>query len=55
MQRLVDERPAPRGQVDHVGGDIATSTCLCALYVDYGQLARTSEGWKIVNVLWVPR
>ena len=34
---------------------IATATCLCALYVDYLQLVRTADGWKIVNVLWAPR
>ena len=32
--------------------DIATVTVTSAVYVDYLQLARTSEGWKIVNVLW---
>ena len=41
--------------VDHVADGIATATCLCALYVDYLQLARTADGWKIVNVLWEPR
>jgi len=38
--------------VDHVFGNIATVTTTSAVYVDYLQLARTSEGWKIVNVLW---
>src|SRR3954469_9392649 len=38
--------------VDHAADGIATATCLCALYVDYLQLARTADGWKIVNVLW---
>ena len=38
--------------VDHVYGDIATATVTSAVYVDYLQLARTREGWKIVNVLW---
>jgi hypothetical protein len=50
--------PADRGisiTVDHVNGRIATATCLSALYIDYLQLARTPEGWKIVNVLWAPR
>ena len=28
--------------VHHVDDDIATATCLCALYVDYLQLARTA-------------
>ena len=38
--------------VDHVYEDIATVTVTSAIYVDYLQLARTREGWKIVNVLW---
>ncbi len=38
--------------VDHVFGDIATVTTTSAVYVDYLQLARTTDGWKIVNVLW---
>jgi hypothetical protein len=39
-------------RVDHVYKDIATVTVTSAVYVDYLQLARTREGWKIVNVLW---
>jgi len=39
-------------RVDHVYEDIATVTVTSAVYVDYLQLARTSGGWKIVNVLW---
>lgn len=38
--------------VDHVYEDIATVTVTSAVYVDYLQLARTCDGWKIVNVLW---
>jgi len=38
--------------VDHVYDDIATATGTSAIYVDYLQLARTRDGWKIVNVLW---
>jgi Putative lumazine-binding len=38
--------------VDHVYRDIATVTVTSAIYVDYLQLARTRDGWKIVNVLW---
>jgi len=38
--------------VDHVCEDIATVTVTSAIYVDYLQLARTRDGWKIVNVLW---
>jgi hypothetical protein len=38
--------------VDHVHGDIATVTATSAVYVDYLQLVRTPDGWKIANVLW---
>jgi Putative lumazine-binding len=38
--------------VDHVYGDIATVTVTSEVYVDYLQLVRTREGWKIANVLW---
>jgi hypothetical protein len=27
-------------------------TIRCAVYVEYLQLVRTREGWKIVNALW---
>ena len=48
-------RPAIAITVHDVDDEIATATCLCAGYIDYLQLARTSDGWKIVNVLWAPR
>ena len=38
--------------VDDVHGGIASVTAHSTVYVDYLQLARTREGWKIVNVLW---
>ena len=38
--------------VDHVFGNIATVTTTSAVYVDYLQLVRTCEGWKIANILW---
>jgi hypothetical protein len=38
--------------VDHVYEHIATVTVTSAIYVDYLQVARTRDGWKIVNVLW---
>lgn len=38
--------------VDAVHGGIASVTAHSAVYIDYLQLARTREGWKIVNVLW---
>jgi hypothetical protein len=41
--------------VEHVHEGIANVTCLCAVYVDYLQVAVTQDGWKIVNVLWAPR
>jgi hypothetical protein len=38
--------------VDGVHGGIASVTVHSAVYIDYLHLARTREGWKIVNVLW---
>lgn len=38
--------------VDHVYEDIATVTATSAVYVDYLQLVRTPEGWRIVSALW---
>lgn len=38
--------------VDDVSGDIATARVLSPEYLDYLHLARTPEGWKIVNVLF---
>ncbi len=38
--------------VHQVDDGLATATCLCALYVDHLQLAKTADGWKIVNILW---
>jgi Putative lumazine-binding len=38
--------------VDDVHREIASVTAHSAVYVDYLQLARTREGWKIVNALW---
>jgi putative lumazine-binding protein len=38
--------------VDHVYEDIATVTVMSTVYVDYLQLVRARDGWKIVNVLW---
>jgi hypothetical protein len=35
-----------------IHGNVAAVTVRSSLYVDYLQLARTREGWKIVNVLW---
>jgi Putative lumazine-binding len=41
--------------VDDVYRDIASVTVRAAVYHEYIQLARTPEGWKIVNVLWQQR
>jgi len=41
--------------VHRIDGRIASATCVCALYIDHLQLARTHEGWRIVNVLWSGR
>ena len=38
--------------VDHVHGSIATATVTSAVYVDYLQLVRDGDEWKILNVLW---
>lgn len=38
-----------------VYGDIASVRVLSAAYLDYLQLARFAEGWKILNVLWEAR
>ncbi|MDX6476415.1 MAG: hypothetical protein QOH95_1926 [Gaiellaceae bacterium] len=49
--------PGERGievRVDDVHGSIANATVRSAVYREYVQLARTSEGWKIVNTLWAP-
>ena len=38
--------------VERLDDGIANATVLSAPFVDYLQLARTDNGWKIVNVLW---
>jgi hypothetical protein len=48
-ERRVDVR------VEHVYDSVANVTLLSVPYVDYLQLARTKDGWKIVNVLWQRR
>ena len=47
--------PGDRGievQVEDVCGTIANVTVRSAVYREYVQLARTDEGWRIVNTLW---
>ena len=38
--------------VEDVYGAIASVTVRSAVYREYVQLARTGEGWRIVNTLW---
>lgn len=38
--------------IDDISTDIATVRVLSAEYLDYLHVARTSDGWKIVNVLF---
>jgi len=38
--------------VDDVSGDIATARTVSPEYVDYLQLVKTSDGWRIANVLF---
>ena len=49
--RDVPDRQIAVDVVD-VFGDIDSVTVRSAVYHEYLQLARTSEGWKIVNALW---
>jgi hypothetical protein len=41
-------------EVEHLHGTIANVTVRSAVYVEYLQLVRTRDGWKIVNALWAP-
>ena len=38
--------------VDHIYGRIASVTVRSAVYVEYLQLVRTRDAWRIVNALW---
>ena len=38
--------------VDDISGDIASAHTISPEYVDYLQLVRTQQGWKIANVLF---
>ena len=38
--------------VEHMSGSIANVTVRSAVYVEYLQLVRTRDGWRIVNALW---
>ena len=39
-------------EVEDVYGGIANATVRSAVYREYVQLARTADGWKIINTLW---
>ena len=39
-------------EVEDVLGELANVTVRSAVYTEYLHLARTSDGWKIVNDLW---
>jgi hypothetical protein len=52
------EDPDERGlevTVEHVYETIANVTVMSVPYAEYVQLARTQDGWKIVNTLWQRR
>jgi hypothetical protein len=44
--------PAIEVFVDDVSDDIACARTVCSDFVDYMQLARTPDGWKIANILF---
>jgi hypothetical protein len=50
-----DESPGDlRIEIEDVLGDLASVTVRSAVYTEYLHLARTSDGWKIVNDAWQP-
>jgi Putative lumazine-binding len=44
--------PAIEVVVDDVSDDIACARTVCVEFVDYMQLVKTPDGWKIANVLF---
>ena len=40
--------------VEDIHATIASATVRSAVYREYVHLARTADGWKIVNTLWAP-
>jgi hypothetical protein len=42
-------------RVDDIYEQIATATVYSAVYIEYLQLVRTPEGWRIVNTLYMRR
>ena len=52
------ERPADlaiKVRVDDIYQQIATATVYSAVYIEYLQLMRTPQGWRIVNALFMRR
>jgi len=52
------ERPsdlAIKVRIDDVHEQIATATVYSAVYIEYLQLVRTAEGWRIANSLYMRR
>jgi hypothetical protein len=52
------ERPADlaiKVRIDDVHEQIVTVTVYSAVYIEYLQLMRTVEGWRIVNALYMRR
>lgn len=41
--------------IDHLGGGIASVTCLCHRYADLLQVIEMPEGWRIINAAWCLR
>lgn len=44
--------PAIQVFVDDVSDDIASARTVCADFVDYLQLVKTPDGWRIANILF---
>ena len=51
------EMPDPEFEIEvyDVSVDIATARTVSPEYIDYLQLAKTRDGWKIANVLFMTR
>ena len=47
-----DPDPAFEVIVDDISGEIATARTVSPEYIDYLQLVKTPDGWKIANVLF---
>jgi Putative lumazine-binding len=39
-------------EIEDILGDLANVTVRSAVYIEYLHLARTAQGWKIVNDVW---